>query len=414
MMLEAVGQVNAEASATSVAVAVGAAGGAGAVIPGPEPDNGVYIPIIFTVRTTTPNESVIIPLEGSGLYNGVIEWGDGATASNAFDNRTHTYATAGDKRVKITGRTIGFSFEPANGATNDKFISFQQWGTVRFYFPGGWDSFFQDTPNLDLTTVTDVPTMIGVTTFSEAFAGAIYPIYRTSVNRLNEWDMSKSMYFSNCFRRNFSFNMNLGSWDMSSALYLNSMFYRANQFNNGGSPTINNWNTSKVVNMSAMFYQTAFNQPIGSWNVSKVEDMGQMLQQTPFNQDISSWNVGRVKSMGAMFYYNTAFNQNIGNWNVSSVTNMSYMFEGATAFDQNIGNWSIGTVSNFTNFMSTKTNLTFSSANLDAIYNGWSGQNVQPNITISFGTAQYTAAGAAGRALLVSKGWTIIDGGQTP
>ena len=416
MMMEAIGDNAAQASNTAVAVAAGVAGGAGAVIARPEPDDGIYIPTIMTFQTSSINETITLPLVPDGLYNGVIDWGDGATGSNSYDNRSHVYATAGIKTVTITGRIIGFTFEPGFGNSRFAVRTIPQWGTVRFQWPNPvtgqyiGDSWFQDCENLNLTATSDVPTMINTFSWNEGFSGM-----RNSnpfINRLNEWDMSKIISFSLAFRRNFQFNMNLGSWDTGSVLYMNQMFFRASQFNNGESPTINNWNTSKVLTMNSMFYQTSFNQPIGNWNVSQVTDMAAMLQQTPFNQDISSWNVGGVRNMSAMFYYNTVFNQNIGVWNVSGVTNMSFMFDGATAFDQNIGNWSIGTVSNFTNFMSTKTDLTFSAANLDAIYNGWSGQNVQPNITISFGTAKYTAAGAAGRELLVSKGWTITDGGQ--
>jgi hypothetical protein len=67
--------------------------------------------------------------------------------------------------------------------------------------------------------------------------------------------------------------------------------------------------------------------------------------------------------------------------------------------------------------MSTKTPATFSTTNLDAIYNGWSTQLVKPNINISFGGvttgAKYSAAGAAGKAVLVAapNNWTILDGG---
>jgi hypothetical protein len=39
--------------------------------------------------------------------------------------------------------------------------------------------------------------------------------------------------------------------------------YISSAFNNGGSPSIGNWNTSKVTTMLGMFYQTSFNQPIG-------------------------------------------------------------------------------------------------------------------------------------------------------
>jgi hypothetical protein len=64
--------------------------------------------------------------------------------------------------------------------------------------------------------------------------------------------------------------------------------------------------------------------------------------------------------------------------------------------------------------MGGKTPATFSTTNLNAIYNGWSLLTVQPNLTIDFGTANYTAAGATGRATLdnAPNNWTIVDGGQ--
>jgi hypothetical protein len=55
----------------------------------------------------------------------------------------------------------------------------------------------------------------------------------------------------------------------------------------------------------------------------------------------------------------------------------------------------------------------FSAANLDSIYNGWSSRPVKPNLSISFGSIKYTAAGVAGRLILTSapNNWTITDGG---
>jgi hypothetical protein len=92
---------------------------------------------------------------------------------------------------------------------------------------------------------------------------------------------------------------------------------------------------------------------------------------------------------------------------------MNGMFANATAFNQNIGSWNISIVNNFINFMLGKTNLDYSSANLDAIYNGWSLLTVQPNETINFGTIKYTLAGQAGKNVLTSapKNWIIFDGG---
>ena len=88
------------------------------------------------------------------------------------------------------------------------------------------------------------------------------------------------------------------------------------------------------------------------------------------------------------------------------------MFNNATAFNQNIGTWNVENVTTFTDFMTGKTPATFSTTNLNAIYNGWSTQAVQPGLVITFGTAKYTAAATAGRLVLTGTAlWTITDGG---
>jgi surface protein len=116
-------------------------------------------------------------------------------------------------------------------------------------------------------------------------------------------------------------------------------------------------------------------------------------------------------------FYQSKFNQPIGNWNVSKVISMSYMFYNNSYFKQNIGNWNISGVTDFYLFMQTKTDTTFFTSNLDDIYNGWSTKNPQINRTITFGSAKYTSAGSAGKAILTGStfsggyGWTIYDGG---
>jgi hypothetical protein len=65
--------------------------------------------------------------------------------------------------------------------------------------------------------------------------------------------------------------------------------------------------------------------------------------------------------------------------------------------------------------MQGKTNLNYSSANLDAIYNGWSllSPFLTPNLTVNFGTIKYTLAGQAGKNILTGapNNWVIVDGG---
>jgi hypothetical protein len=188
---------------------------------------------------------------------------------------------------------------------------------------------------------------------------------------------------------------------------------------------IGSWNTANVTDMSAMFRgASGFNQDIGSWDVTKVVDFTFMFGHNiaapiVFNNggspNINNWVINSTQpvNMASMFCQNVVFNQPIGNWNTIQVTSMSAIFNASTAFNQNIGSWDVRNVANFGLFMGTKTPATYSAANLDAIYNGWSTRPVKPSLTITFGTAKYTAAGSAGRLILTGapNNWVIIDGG---
>jgi surface protein len=217
------------------------------------------------------------------------------------------------------------------------------------------------------------------------------------------------------------------AWDVSKVIRMELMFQQATTFNQ----PIGNWDVSNVTTMYQFLQQaSAFNQPIGNWNVSKVQNMFSFfLNASSFNQYIGNWNlIGIRNSFGlqSMFQNAIAFNQDISTkivnqgrpdqyvaWDLKGVVNVNSMLRNATAFNQNIGNWDVTTITNFSNFMLSKTDLNYSSANLDSIYNGWSSQNVQSGRSISFGTIKYSAAGASGKSILTDTyGWTIVDGGQ--
>ena len=109
---------------------------------------------------------------------------------------------------------------------------------------------------------------------------------------------------------------------------------------------INNWDVSKVTDMSHMF-KDSFNQPLNKWNVSKVTNMrGMFWTCRSFNQPLNNWNVSNVTTMGLMFQDATSFNQPLNNWNVSNVTDMSWMFAGATSFNQPINQWNLNSSPN--------------------------------------------------------------------
>ena len=157
---------------------------------------------------------------------------------------------------------------------------------------------------------------------------------------------------------------------------------------------------------------------VSSWDVSNVLLMVYMFGDcSSFNQDLGLWNVSSVTNMLYMFIGATSFNNggspSINGWNVSNVTNMEGMFQAATAFNQNIGSWNVSNVADFNSFMALKTDLDYSAANLDSIYNTWSILPLQPSLFIGFGTIKHTSGGSAGRSILTNppNNWTIADGG---
>lgn len=189
-------------------------------------------------------------------------------------------------------------------------------------------------------------------------------------------------------------------------------------FGNGGDKlkmtNISNWGIFKV-DSNATFYGCS---NMTCTATDKVTTTGNQLQNTfrnctLFNGNISNWDVSSGTRMDFFFFNCAAFNQDIGSWDVSNVTTLNKMFQGASLFNQNIGAWDVSSCTVFGNFMLSATSASFSTANLDAIYNGWSLLTLSANETITFGSAKYSAAGVAGRAVLTSapNNWTITDGG---
>ena len=364
----------------------------------------VVTPFAFTANTnniSTGSSTATqfkLPLTTSTGLNIVVDWGDATTSTitNHLDAAvTHTYASAGTYSISITGTLPGWQFN--NTGDRLKILNISSYGVLNITT----NSIFRGCTNL-ISNATDAPT---ITTTDLSFT----------------------------FRDCTNFNNNVGSWNVSAVTIMTSMFNGASAFNNGGSSSIGTWNTGAVTNMSSMFQSaTVFNKPL-TWNTAAVNTMASMFSgAAAFNSSITfntaavtnmgsmfsgaiafnqplSFNTALVTSMSFMFNSATAFNQPLS-FNTGAVTSMSNMFNGATAFDQNLGALNVANVTTFTNCMAAKTPATFSTTNLDAIYNGW--VTVQSSRTISFGTAKYSAAGVAGRAFLTgTKLWTITDGG---
>lgn len=391
-------------------------------------------PFEFTVKTDNAGVSTStqfrMPLTTSTGLDIDVDWGDGSPIENitVHTNAIHTYAAAGTYTIKVLGSLLGWRF--ANGGDRLKMLNVASWGALNISV----DSAFNGCTNLTCTA-TDAP-LITSTNLFRCFSGC------TNFNgAIGNWDISNVTSLQEMFRSCTNFNQYIGDWNTSLVTNLQSTFAITSLFNQDLSTKIVNvgqpneyvaWDTSNVTNMLATFYFTdSFNGNVDNWNTSSVLNMQQMFGDAiAFNRDVSrktinlgqpneyeAWNTSNVTDMyslfGSDFTRTCIFNQNIGNWITTSVTRMAFMFARNTSFNQDIGSWNVSNVTNFTNFMANKSAANYLASNLDSIYNGWSSRPVQPNISISFGSIKYTAAGVSGRAILTSapNNWTITDGG---
>lgn len=151
-------------------------------------------------------------------------------------------------------------------------------------------------------------------------------------------DASKMKDLTGLFM-NSEFNQPLDKWDVSYTTIAQNMFAGNKVFNN----RVNAWDTSIFENTSGMFKDCiAFNQPLDHWDTGSVEDMSVMFSgATKFNRDISTWNTEYVLNMSGMFQNCKSFDKPLGKWDTGYVTNMSGMFLGAEKFNQPLPEWDV-------------------------------------------------------------------------
>jgi head-tail adaptor len=296
-----------------------------------------------------------LPTRASGTYNFTVDWGDGSTNTITTYNDAnglHTYGSAGTYTIKIKGVFSGINTTIDTGA----------WNLGR----------------IDTLKILDI----------KSYGPLI---------------IQDSLAFKDCTNLTSSAtdNLQFNTTDASGT-------FQDTNFNG----VVNNWDVSNITNFSDFFHGSQFNQDCNNWNISKATSLSSMFESTPFNKSLSNWDTSSVTNLGSMFAINTAFNQDISIWNISNVTTVVGMFSGATAFDNSLASWDVtGLTGSQIQFFFNGSGL--STANYDDTLIGWAAQNVNSGVNINFGTSQYTAGGeaAAARATLVTKGWTITDGG---
>lgn len=226
-----------------------------------------------TSTGSSNNNQVTLPLESSGTYNMVVDWGDGSKSTITAYNQaevTHTYGAIGTYDIKITGTCRGWRFN--NASDKLKLMIIKRWGNG--FRLGNNNGYFYGCSNLRITA-TDILDVTSLTNISAMFRNCAGLV-----------------------------SVNLNNIATNNVTNMGTVF---NGCSNLETLQIDQWNTAKVTTMSGMFQAC-----------SKLE-----------NVSVSNFNTGLVTNMFAMFFGCTILNVDVSNFNIASVTSASDMFSGS-------------------------------------------------------------------------------------
>ncbi|TDE15622.1 BspA family leucine-rich repeat surface protein [Dyadobacter psychrotolerans] len=333
-------------------------------------------------KTDNPGASadnqIIIPATGTNYSIAWEEVGNAVNNGTATGSGSYllTFPFAGIYQVSIIPGSGTFDrINFSNTGDKSKILEVKQWGEIQWSTMAGA---YSGCANLTVTA-PDIPNLQNVYFMASMFASCLK---LTDVPNINQWDVSRVVDMSNMFQSTL-FNSAIQDWDVSDVRVMSDMFSRASRFNQ----PLEKWDVSSVFGMNNMFGAAAsFNQPIGSWNVSKVTSMVEMFNGArAFNQPLENWNVSNVTHMSFMLR-NSAFNQPIGGWEIRKVTYMTDMLDGS-AMD---------------------------CMNMTQTLQGWAADiNTSNNITFGASDRTYGSEGAAALKILRdNKSWNITIGSQ--
>ena len=295
------------------------------------------------------SNQIALPLTPTGSYNFTVS-GDTLVGSpvriTSFTQNVLNFSTPGVHEILIEGEIVGWKFTnmyfSESDSDNLKILEIKSWGPLRLENTGGY---FFDTKNL-IISANDPLNLSGITNLSHMFEMSFSSNFEVT-GTINNWDTSEIVDMSNMFKFAYLFDSPLNNWDVSNVRDMEGMFEESYAFNQ----PLNLWNTSQVENMGSMFgggysfSKMSFNQDISMWDVSNVVNMNSMFYDAiDFNQPLNSWNVSNLEYLGYMFYGAESFNQPLNSWNVSSIKNILETFSGATSFNQDISSWNVSNV----------------------------------------------------------------------
>lgn len=165
---------------------------------------------------------------------------------------------------------------------------------------------------------------------------------------ISKWVMTGAQYLKRMFANAAAFNANLATWDVSGVTDFSGMLSGAVKF----ARNLASWSVGKATTMFEMFYNTplfgadgSFN--LNNWDTSKVVDMTSMFKLSGFNCPMAGWSFGPKALLSSMFEGTLNFNQDISTWDVSNVLQTDRMFKAAAKYDMDMEDMAFTTCVNF-------------------------------------------------------------------
>lgn len=124
--------------------------------------------------------------------------------------------------------------------------------------------------------------------------------------------------------------------------------------------------------------------------------------------DVYNFDMTSCTNTSNMFRNNKVAKHNTSKWDTPLWALAANMFDGSTLSNPEIHNF---TIANLTNAAFMLNGTSFSTENWEKALISYADQSRQLNVPIHAGTAKVTELAAPSKAILVSDGWTIIDGG---
>ncbi len=165
-----------------------------------------------------------------------------------------------------------------------------------------------------------------------------------NLNTSKVTDMSKMFYYCSSLR-----SLNLSNFNTSAVTNMSYMFYDCSSLTE---LNVSNFNTSAVEYMSNMFSGCSGLKElnVSNFNTFAVGDMGSMFYGCSSLKElnVSNFNTSAVKKMGSMFSGCSNLKElNVSNFNTSKVTNMYGMFSGCSGLTSlNVSNFNTSKVRN--------------------------------------------------------------------